>query len=109
MIGYMATRHKGDSPFQKTTHATGPTAIMRRRKVAQRRGCNSGRATPSLRYSPAAKSHPDWRWISSWLSPRITACYPGPPCLRRHLLRCSPHRHGVEHSLSFGPSPAGRL
>ena len=23
-------------------------------------------------------------------------------------MRCSPHRHGLEHSLSFGPSPAGR-
>ena len=39
----------------------------------------------------------------------FTASYPGPPCLRRHLMRCSPHRHGLEHSLSFGPSPAGRL
>jgi len=29
--------------------------------------------------------------------------------VRRHLMRCSPHRHGLEHSLSFGPSPAGRL
>ncbi len=35
----------------------------------------------------------------------FTASYPGPPCLRRHLMRCSPHRHGLEHSLSFGPSP----
>ena len=39
----------------------------------------------------------------------FTASCPGPPCLRRHLMRCSPHRHGVEHSLSFGPSPVGRL
>ena len=32
-----------------------------------------------------------------------------PPCLRRHLMRCLPHRHGLEHSLSFGPSHAGQL
>ena len=39
----------------------------------------------------------------------FTASYPRPPCLRRHLMQCSPHRHGVDHFLSFGPSPVGRL
>ena len=34
----------------------------------------------------------------------FTAPYPRPPRLRRHLTQCPPHRHGVEHSFSFGPS-----
>ena len=39
----------------------------------------------------------------------FTASYSRPPRSRGHLTHCLPHRHGVEHSFSFGPSPARRL
>jgi len=48
-------------------------------------------------------------FVTARLGLGFTAPFLEPPCLRRHLTQCSPHRHGVEHSLSFGPSPVGRL
>ncbi len=50
---------------------------MRRRKIAPRRECNSGRATPSFRHTPAAESHPDWVlphiWCRDYLF-RVSLC-----------------------------------
>ena len=48
-------------------------------------------------------------FVAARIGHGFTVPFLEPPCLRRHLTQCSPHRHGVEHSLSFGPSPAGRL
>ena len=46
------------------------------------------------------------RRASSLPEPHAASPRPTPAARsRRHLTRCSPHRHGVEHSLSFGPSP----
>jgi hypothetical protein len=59
MIGCMATRHKGDSPFSENHPSYRADRDHETLKNARRRGCNSGRATPSRRYTPAAESHPD--------------------------------------------------
>jgi hypothetical protein len=45
-------------------------------------------------------------FVAARIGHGFTVPYLGLPCLRRHLTRCSPHRHGVEHSFSFGSSPA---
>ena len=49
------------------------------------------------------------RFVAARVTRGFTASFLEPPCLRRHLTRCLPPRHVVEHSLSFGPSPAGQL
>ncbi|TIQ43623.1 MAG: hypothetical protein E5X49_11195 [Mesorhizobium sp.] len=83
MIGYLPTRHKGDSPSRKSPTTGRPR--LQTPKICAAAGCNSGGAAPSLRHTPAAESHPDWTLGLTFVCRRAAnphaavrpSCWPG--------------------------------